>query len=606
MGAVCPKCKREVGEKSKFCPNCKNALTKEPIEKFVRWEDDPPKKRRALVSEYLCKNCGQSLQFVQQYNNWYCSKCNIYGPPSLKFPQQASFFCPICEEPINYIDQYSKWHCPKCASYPLTLDHFYLESDEQVQQTFYNCQYCSIVFGKKLLKLSSWQDLGNIIISNRALFFCGKKFWFKTETIKNLLWDQLNNDDISNYIKKSMGKEHRIRLEFQDTSGLLYGALMNVHGQGIDQSDYFKTIELFNYLYSWWGNINKTSVSPTPPPSSTSKPIPIPKPSKPTIIDDKTQIKETKSLLDQIVSSTEDKPITGSKSKLVTNDELAKPLDTQDPDQICIKSAINYEHAKIVYKVKVENNLKTSISDITIKPHFPGDIFILNEEEKNISLIKKGEAKTATFTIRPKGECGNVDVSGRVRYYDTKKDEYHDLNIKPKSTQIICPMLKAHAIEENEWQDAISRLVSVKETTNDVPLSAEELFDMISDVIKDMNMFMLKPKIGRARYVGRFSSEGVKGFKYGVKVEVLGGLQNSKLILNTYSENQECLIGFHHKILDEIEDRTNIKQYIKDPLIIKGDYIASGSKVEIKDSVLQRSKIGTDGKDTEESDVDWD
>ena len=48
-----------------------------------------------------------------------------------------------------------------------------------------------------------------------------------------------------------------------------------------------------------------------------------------------------------------------------------------------------------------------------------------------------------------------------------------------------------------------------------------------------------------------------------------------------------------------------IKQYIKDPLIIKGDYIAGGGKVEVRDSVVQRSKIGSDIKDKKGSNIEW-
>ncbi len=182
---------------------------------------------------------------------------------------------------------------------------------------------------------------------------------------------------------------------------------------------------------------------------------------------------------------------------------------------------------------------------------------------------------------------------------------YNTIKIKARETQIVCPMLKAIPIKEEQWREIISPLISVKETTNDVPLGAEELFDMLADVVKDMNMFMLKPKISSKRFVGRFYSEGIKGFKYAVQVEIIGGMQNSKLILNAYAENQECLIGCYHKVLDEIEDRTNIKEYIKDPLIIKGDYIAGGGKVEVKDSVVQRTKIGGGDKGDKDSDVDW-
>jgi len=189
--------------------------------------------------------------------------------------------------------------------------------------------------------------------------------------------------------------------------------------------------------------------------------------------------------------------------------------------EIEVSSAINYEHAKISYKVKIENNSSSSISDITVKPFIPEDILYIDQNEKNISLIKKGEAKTTTFTLRPKGECGNVDISGKLKYYDTKRDEYIDISINPIQTRIICPMLKVKPIEEHHLRAHICNLISIKEITNDIPLPAGELFEIITDVIKDINMYMLQPKISNTRYVARFYSEGIKGLINNISKKIL-------------------------------------------------------------------------------------
>jgi len=265
--------------------------------------------------------------------------------------------------------------------------------------------------------------------------------------------------------------------------------------------------------------------------------------------------------------------------------------DNESGAAILVKSAVNCEHAKVVYKIKIENNTNSSISDVSITPFVAKEIFMLDEPEKTISLIKKGEAKSTSFVLRPRGECGNVDISGKVRYYDTVSDEYKELKVEPRKTELLCPMLKIKSIDEDRFREYTYQMVSVKESIEEIPISMEELFDLTSDVINDMNMFMLQPKIGTNRSLARFYAEGIKGFKYGAQIEVIGGLQSSKLILKAFAENEECLIGFYHKILDEIEERTNIKQYVKDPLIIKGDYFPGGKKIEIKDSVLQKTNI---------------
>jgi hypothetical protein len=263
---------------------------------------------------------------------------------------------------------------------------------------------------------------------------------------------------------------------------------------------------------------------------------------------------------------------------------------------ILVKSALNYEHAHIIYKVKIENNSKNPLGDIRIEPFFPLNMFAIDDKTKSIALIKPGEAQTSTFKLRPIGECGNVEISAKIGYYDYKKGEHDSLEATPKETQIICPMLKRIKIDENNWTNIVDKLIKIEESTEEIPISSENLFSIINDVIKDLNLFMLDPVINKDdkmfRGVSRFYCEGVKGLKYCVKAEVIGGSEKSKLILKAFAENEQCLIGFYHCLLDEIEKRTNIKDYITEAKVIQhiyGDYI--GKKIDIKDSVIHKSEI---------------
>jgi hypothetical protein len=42
------------------------------------------------------------------------------------------------------------------------------------------------------------------------------------------------------------------------------------------------------------------------------------------------------------------------------------------------------------------------------------------------------EGKTVTFEIRPTGECGNCEVSGKVNYYDTSNNRTKEIDIDSK------------------------------------------------------------------------------------------------------------------------------------------------------------------------------
>ena len=279
------------------------------------------------------------------------------------------------------------------------------------------------------------------------------------------------------------------------------------------------------------------------------------------------------------------------------------PIETKQsvvPDtlgeSVQIKTAFGYKGAAIIFKLKIENNTSDPISDIKIYPYVP-DVFLLKEKDKSISLIEPNSSQTVTFEIRPTGECGDCNISGRVNYYDMVSRKRQDIELEPKSLSIVCPMLHGKEISEDEWHDAVGNLVKTEESTREIDMPAESLFKMVSRIVKDMHMYMQKPEITDNQQlfngVARFYAEGVKGLKYAAQVEVVGGAKKSKLILKVWAEKEDALTGFYHGVLDEIEKRVNVKEYIQDSIVQQYN-IHYGDKIgtQVKDSVVQRSNIG--------------
>jgi hypothetical protein len=264
---------------------------------------------------------------------------------------------------------------------------------------------------------------------------------------------------------------------------------------------------------------------------------------------------------------------------------------------VLAKTAIHYHRANVIYKVKIENNTSIAISDIRVRPYISENIFKIDKDEKDITLLKPHESSTVTFVLKPKGECGNVDIFGNVSYYDQKTNDYKELKIEPKTTNIVCPLLTVKPIDENGWFEAVGRLIKAEETTEEIPMGAENLFKILSDTVRYLNLYMLKPDITKDgkmfRGVARFYGEGkLKQNPYAAKLEVMGSASKSRMLLSTFAEREDMLIGFHHGIIDELEKRTSVKGYITEaPLIVHGDYVA-GDKTDIRDSVVTKSKIG--------------
>lgn len=265
----------------------------------------------------------------------------------------------------------------------------------------------------------------------------------------------------------------------------------------------------------------------------------------------------------------------------------------KENSSIVVKYAFNYRGALLQYKVKVENHTSEPIGDIKISLFVP-DVFLLKEAEKTISMLESGEGKTVTFEIRPTGECGDCKISASIDYYDynTKKRKHADL--EGKMVSIVCPVLRVKQIDEPSWRSVVSTLISAEEDSKDLEIPAENLFDIATRVLKDMNMYMIEPEITSTPRlftgVARFYAEGVTGLKYASYVEVVGK-SRSRLILRAWAEKEDALAGFYHKMLEEIEKRTDIKLFVDD-----GSAQYNISTTNITDSLIQRSTIGSESE----------
>ena len=266
-------------------------------------------------------------------------------------------------------------------------------------------------------------------------------------------------------------------------------------------------------------------------------------------------------------------------------------------DKLITSSAFGYKGATIKFKVKIENPTSEPISDIKVHLYVP-DVFLSDDSEKSISMLEPGEGKTVTFEIRPTGECGDCNVSGRVNYYDYTTKKRQEMDLETKTLSVVCPLLKIKEIALAEWRSTISHFVKTEETTREISIPAETLFSMASRVIEDMNMFMLEPDISSTPQmyngVARFYGVGVKDLKYAAQIEVVGGTKKSKLILKAWAEREEALIGFYHGILDEIEKRVQVKGLIETDMVQNiyqyGDRIGT----QVKDSFVYKSKVEAD------------
>lgn len=81
---------------------------------------------------YPCPNCRNYLRFIHQYNQWWCDRCRIYPysgssqiqhqpHPQHTFEQvtnaQAATICNHCGNTLEFVSQYNQWWCARCRRY---------------------------------------------------------------------------------------------------------------------------------------------------------------------------------------------------------------------------------------------------------------------------------------------------------------------------------------------------------------------------------------------------------------------------------------------------------------------------------------------------------
>lgn len=261
---------------------------------------------------------------------------------------------------------------------------------------------------------------------------------------------------------------------------------------------------------------------------------------------------------------------------------------------IVVKSAFQYTGASIQYKVKVENLSKEPIGDVKVELFVP-DVFYMQEKEKTISMLEPGESKTATFEIRPTGECGDCAISGSITYYDYSQRKRRKGDIVRKMVSIICPVLRRREINEDAWRQKVNKMLVAEEESLDLDIPAENLFALSTRVLRDLNLYMLSPESTATPQlftgVARFFAEGVAGMEYAAYVEVVGK-RKSRLILKAWAQKEEALTGFYHKMLEEIQKRTDVNLFVDTGTT---QYNIT-STTTIQDSVIQRSNIGAGKK----------
>jgi len=235
---------------------------------------------------------------------------------------------------------------------------------------------------------------------------------------------------------------------------------------------------------------------------------------------------------------------------------------------------MEYSNLKILYTVYIENSTSHPIGDISVKPLVGGNHFIPDAVEKKITSIDPGESSNITFELIPNGHLSNAVISSIITYFDSITNSYLTKEVPPVTTTITVPMLQPVEINAVDWSSRMAGLSRAEQTIESIKLSGKVLFEMVTDIIKQMNMYAQSPQISEAGGFNgsmRFYAEARPAdpssppARFGIQVIVTGDQRTSSIKIVVYAPDQAMLIGFYYHIIFQVANRmskTRTEEYI--------------------------------------------
>jgi len=263
-----------------------------------------------------------------------------------------------------------------------------------------------------------------------------------------------------------------------------------------------------------------------------------------------------------------------------------------------VDTFVEYRKGKLFYSFILKNQTPHPISDIQIRPALPAGTFKPDKDAKSLTMLDIGATQTVRFELHPLGECGTREVWATVDFYDFEIKGRRSMQTKRTVAEVVCPVIHTEHVDIRSFDSLVYSMRVAEEVADQIPVPASQLFEVVTSVLRGKNMTPLQPNVNDTGVVfhgvGRFWASGVKGFKYAVVVEVVGGAQMSKLILRVYSSSDKALVGFMQAIIDSIQPKLPVREHVKPKFLLEvvdGDLVG-GRTTSIHGSVVQRSHIG--------------
>ncbi|MFX1239127.1 MAG: hypothetical protein ACFE8P_15595, partial [Promethearchaeota archaeon] len=222
--------------------------------------------------------------------------------------------------------------------------------------------------------------------------------------------------------------------------------------------------------------------------------------------------------------------------------------------EIFFGTAGYWEVNQFHYKIKIQNNTETVITDIKILlENFPPMLKLIGPDvKKTMVLSPKGAIWTPEFILDAGNECVNGKIYSSVRYFDHKANK-HSNDLPVHEISYICPLLEAKKISEEEYEEKLKKMIFKEEKIQfensfEISLFLQE----VASKMEGMNLALVeKIKSSNAELIG-YAEDKIKrdALALEAKFQVIEG--SIELILKALCEQENKCPALLHKALEEI------------------------------------------------------
>ena len=289
---------------------------------------------------------------------------------------------------------------------------------------------------------------------------------------------------------------------------------------------------------------------------------------------------------------------------------------TKEPTAIEIKRGYEVlQNNDLRFGIRIINNTDSVIMDVETILAYPKTLFSLKDNVvQTLANIDPHGKRTAKYILTPLGCIHNEKIDATITYKD-HTGEKQAVQMRPKEVHCVCPFLKEKAMREGEFAELANASEYTQEGLSFSGIGVNEIAAFIKEACAHRLYVISEHEIDTKKIV-YFAGESIGEKAYYLLTAVIQPYKNfTQVALRAYSDKSYGLHGFLNEIGNSIRHLVGSVQSAKEIGIIEnkqviniidsvvwktefGEIGAGGggigaTSVNIKDSVVQRSRIGS-------------